>query len=172
MNSPTFVKNASKRVRLGDAFWSPLAVCYLRNAGGAAVPPCFLRLTEERLWSVRRNVLLTPTTLAVLIACGLALVPFERPEVNAQTSQKHNIVFVLTDNDARTYEVFNADWQALYTPKIAHHYLSRAGEEEIYDLDLDPYELGDMLKDGESGAFPFREAMQQMQDCQGAECSR
>jgi N-acetylglucosamine-6-sulfatase len=46
-------------------------------------------------------------TLAVLLACGLALVPFEKPGVSAQTSQKPNIVFVLTDdNGTQTYESF------------------------------------------------------------------
>src|SRR5215210_7863927 len=55
----------------------------------------------------RLVVLLGTSTLAVLLAWGLALVPFEKPEVSAQTSQRPNIVFILTDdNDASTYENF------------------------------------------------------------------
>jgi arylsulfatase A-like enzyme len=67
----------------------------------------------------------------------------------------------------------NADWKAVYTPDMAYHYWFRSGEEELYNLGLDPYQLDNMLKDGgsEAEAIPFREVMQQMESCRGAGCS-
>lgn len=66
------------------------------------------------------------------------------------------------------------DWKAVYTPSMAYHYWFRTGEEELYDLGADPFELDNLLKDGgpETEAAPFREIMRQMEDCQGAECVR
>jgi N-acetylglucosamine-6-sulfatase len=66
----------------------------------------------------------------------------------------------------------DADWKAVYTPDKAYHHWFRTGEEELYDLGADPYELDNVLAGGASEAAPFREAMIRMQDCRGAECSR
>jgi hypothetical protein len=67
-----------------------------------------------------------------------------------------------------------ADWKAVYTPDKAYHHWFRTGEEELYDLVHDPYELDNVLAGGasEAEAAPFREAMPRMQDCRGAECRR
>lgn len=67
-----------------------------------------------------------------------------------------------------------ADWKAVYTPDMAYHRWFRTGEEELYDLVADPYELNNVLAGGGSGALaiPFRQAMQRMQDCRGEACRR
>jgi len=67
-----------------------------------------------------------------------------------------------------------ADWKAVYTPDMAYHNWFRTGEEELYDLITDPYELNNVLAGGGKDALtiPFEEAMQRMQDCQGEECRR
>ena len=53
---------------------------------------------------MRKTVLLfASTTLAVLLACGMILVASKSPEVLAQTQQKPNIIYILTDDlDTRT----------------------------------------------------------------------
>ena len=70
----------------------------------------------------------------------------------------------------------DADWKAAYTPDAAYHSWFRTGEEELYDLTADPYELDNLLAGGNPGAAseaaPLREAVGRMQDCRGAECSR
>ena len=78
------------------------------------------------------------------------------------------------ESDGGTTVAADADWKAVYAPDKAYHHWFRTGEEELYDLSADPYELDNLLAGGasEAEAAPFRGAMIRMQDCRGAECSR
>jgi N-acetylglucosamine-6-sulfatase len=73
--------------------------------------------------------------------------------------------------------VYMEDWRQIRTTGYAYHYYPRTGEEELYDLARDPYELTNLLYD--EGALSdeerdilerYRDLSQSMNTCSGAGC--
>jgi arylsulfatase A-like enzyme len=68
------------------------------------------------------------------------------------------------------------DWRQIRTTGYAYHYYPRTGEEVLYDLARDPYELTNLLYGGvsaEEEAFiraSYRDLSARMNVCSGAEC--
>jgi N-acetylglucosamine-6-sulfatase len=67
------------------------------------------------------------------------------------------------------------DWRQIRTAQTAYHYYPRTGEEELYDLEGDPYQLENLLYRGVSDEeeilrASYRDLSERMNDCAGAEC--
>lgn len=67
------------------------------------------------------------------------------------------------------------DWRQIRTTKFAYHYYPRTGEEELYDLQGDPYQLVNLLYGGvseeeEALRARYKELSERMNTCSGAEC--
>jgi N-acetylglucosamine-6-sulfatase len=67
------------------------------------------------------------------------------------------------------------DWQQIRTAEVAYHYYPRTGEEELYDLKSDPYQLTNLLYGGvsekeEALRARYRDLSERMNACSGAGC--
>lgn len=67
------------------------------------------------------------------------------------------------------------DWRQIRTTRYAYHYYPRTGEEELYDLAKDPYELtnllhGDVTAEEEAIRASYRDLSRRMSTCSGAQC--
>ena len=64
-------------------------------------------------------------------------------------------------------------WKATYTPDSAYHLWPNTGEEELYNLQLDQYELDNILATGAGGettATEMRGVLDNFATCSGASC--
>jgi arylsulfatase A-like enzyme len=76
--------------------------------------------------------------------------------------------------DGPPYNAFE-DWRQIRTAQFAYHYYPRTGEEELYDLWNDPYQLGNLLYGGVSAEeetlrASYSSLAEKMSTCSGAEC--
>jgi N-acetylglucosamine-6-sulfatase len=67
------------------------------------------------------------------------------------------------------------DWRQIRTTEFAYHYYPRTGEEELYDLKGDPYQLenllqGDVSEEEKILRARYRDLSERMSACSGAEC--
>jgi arylsulfatase A-like enzyme len=68
-----------------------------------------------------------------------------------------------------------ADWRQIRTQREAYHYYPNTGEEELYDLSGDPYQLENLLhgavsEEEETLRNKYRELSERMNACSGARC--
>jgi N-acetylglucosamine-6-sulfatase len=68
-----------------------------------------------------------------------------------------------------------ADWRQSRTQREAYHYYPNTGEEELYDLSGDPYQLENLLhgavsEEEETLRNKYRELSERMNACSGARC--
>jgi N-acetylglucosamine-6-sulfatase len=69
------------------------------------------------------------------------------------------------------------DWRQIRTTEFAYHYYPRTGEEELYDLKGDPYQLANLLHGGisdkeETLRARYRNLAERMNTCSGAVCRK
>jgi N-acetylglucosamine-6-sulfatase len=67
------------------------------------------------------------------------------------------------------------DWRQIRTTEFAYHYYPRTGEEELYDLKEDPYQLANLLHGGvsdkeETLRARYRNLAEKMNTCSAAVC--
>jgi N-acetylglucosamine-6-sulfatase len=67
------------------------------------------------------------------------------------------------------------DWRQIRTAQAAYHYYPRTGEEELYDLKGDPFQLENLLHGGVSDEEEilrarYRDLSERMNACSGGEC--
>jgi N-acetylglucosamine-6-sulfatase len=67
------------------------------------------------------------------------------------------------------------DWRQIRTTEFAYHYYPRTGEEELYDLKADRYQLenllhGDVSDEEKILQARYRDLSERMSTCSGADC--